>query len=275
MPSTAVLTEDTTTIVDDENDRFRWGIPIAGAIAATATSIFLIALGSGIGLGLTSVPHSAPRTITTFLTLGGIYFFASQAFGFAVGGYLVGRLIGPEAENDKEEEFRAGAHGFIMWALTVVASLIILAASPAFTATAMPNATASGLSNDPSRSGYWVDEMFRPARNDPRVSSDKAEASRVLDMSVPGHLNDQDTQWLSYLVTQDSGLSHAEAISQVSATEKQRAEWADNTRKAASVLSLWTAFSLLFGAVVAVASAISARWLDDRISFSLSPRRRL
>jgi hypothetical protein len=30
---------------------------------------------------------------------------------------------------------------------------------------------------------------------------------------------------------------------------------------------------LLFGAIVAVASAISARWMDDRITFSLAPRR--
>jgi hypothetical protein len=36
---------------------------------------------------------------------------------------------------------------------------------------------------------------------------------------------------------------------------------------------VWTAFALLFGAVVAVAAAISARWMDDRITFSLAPRR--
>src|SRR5579884_2396157 len=116
MPSTAVLTGDTATIVDDQGS-FRWGVVIAGAFAATATSFFLLTLGAGVGLALVPVPHA--RTATTFLTLGAVYFLAAQAFGFAVGGYVVGRLIGPEAETSEEDEFRAGVHGFVMWALAV------------------------------------------------------------------------------------------------------------------------------------------------------------
>jgi hypothetical protein len=40
----------------------------------------------------------------------------------------------------------------------------------------------------------------------------------------------------------------------------------------ASIVTLWTAFALLFGAIVAVATAISARWMDDKVSFSFAPR---
>ena len=43
-------------------------------------------------------------------------------------------------------------------------------------------------------------------------------------------------------------------------------------RKAAGYASLWTAFALLFGAVLAVAAAISARWEDDKIHFSWARR---
>ena len=50
MTSTAVLTDDSTTIVADDSTRFSWGITIAGAVAATATSFFLITLGAGVGL---------------------------------------------------------------------------------------------------------------------------------------------------------------------------------------------------------------------------------
>jgi len=32
-------------------------------------------------------------------------------------------------------------------------------------------------------------------------------------------------------------------------------------------ISLWIAFGLLFGAIVSVMAAISARWEDDRITF--------
>jgi hypothetical protein len=55
-------------------------------------------------------------------------------------------------------------------------------------------------------------------------------------------------------------------------TEAEMRAAADNARKAASIISLWTAFALLFGAVVSVAAAISARWMDDRISFSMARR---
>ena len=102
MTSTAILTEDATTIVAEEGSRFSWGIAIAGAVAATATTFFLLTLGSGVGLALASPAHA--KSAGAFLTLGAIYFLTSQAFGFAVGGYLVGRLIGPEAENSAEEE---------------------------------------------------------------------------------------------------------------------------------------------------------------------------
>lgn len=164
--------------------RFNWGSVVAGAIGAVSTTFVLATLGSGIGLAL--MPRD-PDT-TAFFTLGAIYFFAAQAFGFTIGGYLVGRLIGPEIESPKEEEFRAAAHGFVMWGLVVVASLVILGISPAY--------------------------------------SGAAVSASTLDLSSHG----------------------------------------------AGVATIWSALALLFGAIVAVAAAISARWMDDKVSFSLARR---
>jgi hypothetical protein len=65
----------------------------------------------------------------------------------------------------------------------------------------------------------------------------------------------------------------AAAVDHVNDVETRMHAAMNDARKAASILSLWTAFALLFGAVVSVASAISARWMDDRITFSLAPRR--
>src|ERR1700750_1601240 len=124
MTSTAILTDETATIVADDRGRhFNWGAAIAGAVAATAVTLILLTLGSGVGLGLMSVQRG--DSATTFFSLGAIWVFASQAFGFTVGGYLVGRLIGPRWESAKEEEFRAAAHGLVMWGVAVVASLVI------------------------------------------------------------------------------------------------------------------------------------------------------
>jgi hypothetical protein len=269
MTSTAILTEDSTTIVAEEDNRFRWGIAIAGAIGATATSFFLITLGAGVGLALAPSPNAA--STTAFLTLGAIYFFASQAFGFAVGGYLVGRLIGPEVENSKEEEFRAAAHGFVMWAIAVVAGLLVLGAASALTASSAATA-AMASRGEAAPSAYWLDVMFRPAQNSPQVTADKAEVARIL-VADAGRSDAADTERMARLVAEDTGMPVSAAMNRVADTETSARQAADTARKAASIVSLWTAFSLLFGAVVAVASAISARWMDDRITFSFGPRR--
>jgi hypothetical protein len=268
MTSTAFLTEDATTIVAEESSRFSWGVAIAGAVAATATTFFLLTLGSGVGLALVSPAHA--KSAGAFLTLGAIYFLASQAFGFAVGGYLVGRLIGPEAENSAEEEFRAAAHGFVMWALAVVAGLLILGTAVTMTGSAVAGAMAAP--NTGNGSNYWVDVMFRPAPNTDQVAADKEEADRILAANGAA-TNDADTTRLARLVSQDAGVSMSAAMMRVADAETQMRKAADDARKAAGMVALWTAFALLFGAIVAVASAISARWMDDRITFSLAPRR--
>jgi hypothetical protein len=269
MTSTAVLTEDSTTIVADDRTRFSWGITIAGAVAATATSFFLITLGGGVGLAF--LPASSGG-VATFLTLGAIWFFASQAFGFTVGGYLVGRLIGPQAENTKEEEFRAAAHGFAMWALAVVASLLIAGAASTLAGSAIAGGAAS-RGDIASSQSYWVDDMFRPAPYSAQVAADKVESARILAMTGTASLSESDTARIGRLISQDAGVSMQAGVNRVMAAQADMRAAAEKARKAASILALWTSFALLFGAVVSVASAISARWMDDRITFSLAPRR--
>ena len=266
--NTTTLVSDDTAIVVEEERHFNWGAAIAGAIAATATGFFLLTLGSGVGLALASPQHS-----TTFLTLGAIYFFAAQAFGFTVGGYLVGRLIGPEVESPKEEEFRAAAHGFVMWALTIVASLLLVGLSSVVASSTLYAGSAHRAAATPA--GYWEDALFRPASNSPSVMADKAEAGRILarDMAAAGGANDADSSAIARLVAADAGLSLSAAMSRVTDVQIQMRQEADAARQAASIVSLWTAFALLFGAIVAVGAAISSRWMDDRISFSLAPRR--
>lgn len=269
MSSTAILTDDTATVISEEKRRFDWGAAIAGAIAATAVSFFLITLGAGVGLAFSRVPPASAHGATTFLTMGAIYVFVAQAFGFTVGGYLVGRLIGPEVENDKEEEFRAAAHGLVMWAVAVVAGLLIAG----FASTAITGAAAA---NPAPTSGYWLDTLFRPAQNSPQIIADKAEVQRIWAMDIPtaGSPNDEDTARIARLVSVDTGISMQAAMERTTDVQQRMRVAADQARKAASIFSLWTAFALLFGAVVAVAAAISARWMDDRISFSMAPRHR-
>lgn len=271
MPASSRLNPATESLLAHPRE-FHWGAVIAGAISAAAVSFFLITLGSGVGLALASpVNPSTPNT--TFLTLGALYFLAAQAFGFAVGGYLVGRLIGPEVENTEEEEFRSAAHGLTMWALGIVAGLFVVWFSTLLGGSAISAGMAANRSDN---SGYYTDLLFRPAQNNPAVVADKAEAGRILAANAAtggGEQNQADSTRLAQIVMQDAGLADPDARARVAQVQAQMRRDADNARKAASAVSLWTAFALLFGALVAVAAAISARWMDDRITFSLAPRR--
>ena len=269
MTSTAILTDDTTTIVAEEPSPFRWGVVIAGAFAATATTLFLLTLGAAIGLALVPAAHAK----TTFFTLGAIYFLASQAFGFAVGGYLVGRLIGPEDENTEEEEFRAGAHGFVMWSLSVVAGLLLIAAASGVASSSITSATATRATDAATDTGYWADMMFGPGPNTPQMMGAKREARDILRMNTPGQVNDQDTARLVSMVSGEDGISIPAATSRVTDAEARWANAAHDARRTATITALWTAIALLFGAIVAVAATIAARWQDDKINFGWKPRR--
>ena len=271
MISTAIVTDDTTAIVAEEENEFRWGTVIAGAFAATATTFFLLTLGAAIGLAL--VPAAHAKSATVFFNLGAIYFLASQAFGFAVGGYIVGRLIGPEAENTEEEEFRAGAHGFVMWALAVVAGILLAAAASGATSSSVVSAIATRPAAEAANTFYWVDAMFGPGPNTPQVMADKMQARRILDMNAPGQVSDEDNAYLARLVGQEDGISPAAAMSRVTDAEARWANAADDARKTAGITALWTAIALLFGMIVAVAATIAARWQDDRINWGWKPRR--
>ncbi len=369
MPVT-VVNEDSATIVSDETDvapRFSWSAAFAGAFVATAVTLFLLTLGSGVGLSLVSVRHATASGTISFFTAGAIYFLVAQAFGFAAGGHIVGRMIGPALETDREEEFRAGTHGLVAWALAVVATatLVALSVLTAGSATAngaavggalassAPMTNARGDANANVATSYWVDTLFRapltaqqaslgwtqyaqndtgtatdgttaPAPTDPTamtpsdnetaapgagttvhttalppadtvitngttamapaaampivtttpgmrsIGADKAEAGRILTIGMAngGHLTPDDHTQIARLVAQDTGLTLGAAQSRVTDVENRirqdEVTAAETARKTAAYASLWTAFALLFGGMVAVAAAISARWEADK-----------
>jgi hypothetical protein len=174
MADTTVLEE--TTIINEGvpfgAPSVSWGAIVAGALIAVATTLFLLLLGAGFGLMLVS--HN-PGETPTFLTLGGVYFLAAQAFGLAAGAHVTGRLIGPAIETAPEEEFRAASHGLAAWALAVLLTVGIAALSAAVAEGAAlgigalygVSPAAKGADVFPATTSYWVDVLFRPATANP------------------------------------------------------------------------------------------------------------
>jgi hypothetical protein len=103
-------------------------VVIAGALAAWAVSFIFIALGSGIGLAITT-PYSGPST-TTMTIAGAIWLVFAQTVAFTVGGYLAARLRIRDHIPGPETKFRDGAHGFMAWVIGVglMSTVIVLTA---------------------------------------------------------------------------------------------------------------------------------------------------
>jgi hypothetical protein len=103
---------------------FTWSVVIAGALAAWAVAFIFIALGSGIGLVVSS-PYSGPSA-QTMTILGAIWLIISETIAFTVGGYLAGRLRIRDHIPGPETLFRDAAHGFMAWVIGVVLMSLVL-----------------------------------------------------------------------------------------------------------------------------------------------------
>jgi len=226
-------------------------------LAATAVTFILLSLGSGIGF-LGASPYSSGPSAKTLTIAGAIWIVLSQAWGYAVGGYLAGRLrTRASGLSPDETNFRDGAHGFAAWALGVVLTVTMVALGVAFGAgmTAHVGATVGGGAAAGSGAaaggamqgqavtptGYYVDTLFRtapggtataspPGENPVAMQStaqgqrgatmqDRAEIERVLTTGLrDGKLSDEDRAYLARLVQDRAGLTPEEANRRVDET---------------------------------------------------------
>jgi hypothetical protein len=271
---------ETAVVADQENSgfRFSWGLAFAGGVAATTVTLFLLVLGSGFGLLLINpIRHTGP-SLPAFLTGGAIYFFAAQAFGFAVGGHLAGRLLGPQVESRVQEEFRAAAHGLVVWAVTILASVAVVAlagmAALGGGLSVAPLYGAYGSASTALSPAYLIDGLFWPevggaseqtSSADAAVGS-RAEASRILQAGLirGEQIAPSDRDRLVKLVSSQAHIPPDQAAARIDAAQDDVRKATDSVRKTTSYANLWIAFSMLFGAIVAIFAAISARFEDDR-----------
>jgi len=241
MNEAVISTDGAVVIPAALSPEFSWRAVIAGSFVASAAIFFLLFLGAGVGLSLFSVPQADPGTASKGITLGAIYFFAAQAFGLAIGGYVAGRLMGPVLESRHEEIFHASTHGLVSWALAVLMTATMVAVSGlALAGPGMNAAAILGASNQASpraasaseTTGYWVDMLFRPADATPspvaaavaapatttvqisRSEADaRAEAGRLLTVGLlrSEKLSQEDHDYLVSLVSRVAIVDMAEA----------------------------------------------------------------
>jgi hypothetical protein len=268
-----------------------WPAIFAGAFVAAASSLVLVALGSGFGMASVSPWPNSGVSATTFTVMTAIWLIVVQWLASGLGGYVAGRLRTKWANTHTHEIFfRDTAHGFITWAVAtvLVVAVVTSAAATAITGGVHAAATvASGASQGAATvalqgtgtnasqgmAPYNIDTLFRSARPDSSANTTdaRAEAARILANGiVSGDIPTADRTYLAELVAARTGISPEDAqkrvdtaIAQAKAADAKARQAADTARKAASEASIYTALSMLVGAFIAcIAAALGGQRRD-------------
>ncbi len=243
-----------------------WPAILAGALVATASSLVLIELGSGLGLASLSAWPNIGARVTTFSVAMAIWLVVVQWLASGLGGYLAGRLRTKWANTHTHEVFfRDTAHGFITWAIgTVLVAAVVASAGAAVLNTGVQTAAtaASGVSQSAEAvAPYTIDTLFRSAQ--PATHDARQEAARILANGIAaGDVPTADRAYLSQLVAVHTEIPPEEAqrrvadvIAQAKAAEMKARVAADAARKAASEAAIFGALSMVIGAFIACVSA--------------------
>jgi hypothetical protein len=265
-----------------------WAAIIGGAFVMAASTILLLALGSGLSLSSVSPWSGSGVSATTFTVVTAIWLIVVQWLSAAMGGYVTGRLRTKWSDVHTDEVFfRDTAHGFIAWSVAAVIGVGLLASAASSAVGGGANAVAGvassaaggasqgaaqGATSGGGINGYYVDQLFRSDRDPASGQDARSEVTRIMAMGAQnGSVPDDDKAYLSRLVAAKTGVSQDEARQRVDklvaqgqeAAQKAKAA-ADQARKAAASLSFYTFFSMLIGAFIAsAAAALGGRSRDE------------
>jgi hypothetical protein len=261
-----------------------WAAIIAGAVAAMATTMILLILGTGVGLSMVSPWYGQGASATTVGVSAVVTLVVIQWIASGAGGFLAGRLRTKwTGLHSHEVFFRDTAHGFLAWAAASVLGALLFASATAsgvgglahgatdVTAAGAAGAAQAGVqksggsnANDPS--AYFVDTMFRSTNpNDGEKTDPRPETTRILTKSMQNGqiaLAPADKAYLAQTVQARTGLAQPEAeqrvdavVAQMNDAQMKARQAADIARKRTAQLSIVIALSMLIGAFVASAAA--------------------
>lgn len=288
LSPTATTRTDLSGVSTAQQSAVAWPAIFAGAIVATAVTVMLLVLGSGLGLSSVSPWQNSGATAGAIAVGAVIWLIVVQWVSSCFGGYIAGRMRTRWTGIHSDESFfRDTAHGFVAWAVATLLTVMIVAsagsalvgagarvlggAASSAVQGASQAGTASSSLSDPSAA--LLDTLFRPAQPSAtgNVSDAKAEAGRILATSLSnGSLSAPDRTYLAQLAAARTGISQGDAEKRVddmvstakAAAEKARAA-ADEARKATAKLAFYTFFSMLVGAFISSVSAALGGRLRD------------
>jgi hypothetical protein len=260
-PETAVVAVGTGN--ESTASAISWAAIIAGAFAAAAMGLILVALGTGLGFAAVSPWSNSGASATTMTIAGAIWLLLMSAIASGIGGYLAGRLRTRWVDVHGDEVFfRDTAHGFLAWSVgTVITAAVLTSAAGALVGgtakvaaagagAAVAGAGAAGMaaaSNavapgraieaaDPN--AYYVDSLFRTDKPAEAPGADdsamRAEVGRIFANGLRSDdIPPSDRLYLSQLVAARTGLSPEDADKRVNDVySRAKAVAADTEAKA-------------------------------------------
>jgi hypothetical protein len=285
MASLELSTDGPTRQTDPEgkNESYSsgvsWAAVIAGAFVAAALSLILFALCAGIGFSVISPWANAGASAATVGASAILCLIIVQLLASSMGGYLAGRLRTKWVNvHTHEVYFRDTAHGFLVWAVSLVitAAFLPMVLTPMVGASRV-NAGGTAGAYGPQSSGfldpnaYFVDMLLRPVTVSPASSnSDQSDGAvhREFGLIVAnglrqGGIPPSDQTYIAQVVAVKTGISQGDADKRVSDVFAQAQQAADSARKAVAHMLYWTFLALLIGAFSAsFAATIGGRQRD-------------
>jgi hypothetical protein len=246
-----------------------WPAILAGAVVAAALWFSLMALGAGMGLSAVS-PWPTGGSAREVAPVAILWIMVVQAISCSLGGYLAGRLRSRWARVHAHElHFRDTAHGFLVWAVGLVISVVFLSSIGVSIAKEAAPAAAQGA-ND-----YYADTLFRTdhpvAGNDDQAARKEASAILALALRQPD-ISPQDRGYLADMVSARTGMDRARAEARVNETVAAARQAADAARKALAHSLYWLFAALLLGAFCgSFAATIGGRQRDKVAVVGLKP----
>jgi hypothetical protein len=251
---------------DSNTSGVSWAAVIGGAFVTASLALILIILGLGLGLSSISPWSGAGASATAIGLSTIIWLIVTQIIASGLGGYLAGRLrIKWPTMHVDEVHFRDTAHGFLVWAVSVVITAAFLgsavtsivgsgaklaATTAAAGAVAMTAGSGEGTAASPrtegaptsgpqsalaTAGGYLTDTLLRPNQIPANAAPEaKLEIGRILAEALRlGTLPDADRAYAARVIATQTGLSPAEAEKRVDAVYAQGKRVAADTELAA------------------------------------------
>jgi hypothetical protein len=250
-----------------------WSAIAAGAAAAMAITLILLAFGSAVGFSSVSPWSGSGVSAGTFKIATGLYLVFVALVASTIGGYMTGRLRQKWTRlQTYEVQFRDTAHGFLAWALATIVGAALLSGAATLMAGGAASGAAAGASAAATQAGpndYFTGMLFRsaanrPAANGAAIDADREAAAVFSRGLATGEISSADRAYLAQLVSARTGLNAADAEKRVADVITQAKTAADEARKAAAGLSIWLTISMLVGAFAASLAALEGGQLRDR-----------